>query len=84
MLTRERHYNMAKRQMENQEPAELNQLENQLNDIQGEINRLLMAPRQEKDVKKLVNNSANDDDFVDDELEGELLCVFASPSMLGL
>lgn len=62
---------MAERQVENQEPQELNQLENQLQDIQGKFDHLLMAPRQEKEVKKAVNNGSNEGVDDNDELEGE-------------
>lgn len=62
-------HNMAERQVEKQEPEELNQLENQVKDIQGELERILMAPRSEKEVKKVV--TTNDDDFAEDELAGE-------------
>lgn len=60
---------MAERQVEKQEPEELNQLENQVKDIQGELERILMAPRSEKEVKRVA--TANDNDFAEDELEGD-------------
>lgn len=62
---------MAERQMENQEPEELNLLENQLKDIRDGINSLLMAPKQEKDVgESKNNNSSNAGDLDSDELAG--------------
>lgn len=61
---------MAERQVEKQDPEELNQLENQLQDIQADINRILMAPRQEKEIKK-APTTANEDDFANDELQGK-------------
>lgn len=61
---------MAERQMEKQDSEELNQFENQLQDIQADINRILMAPRQEKEIKK-APTTANEDDLAGDELAGK-------------
>lgn len=60
---------MAERQAENQNPEELNQLENQVKEIQLEIDQILMAPRQEQEVKKAA--TTNEEEVGEDDLAGK-------------
>lgn len=62
-------HNMAERQAENQNPEDLNQLENQVKDIQLEIDQILMAPRQEQEVKKAA--TTNEEEGGENDLAGK-------------
>lgn len=60
---------MAERQIENQGPSELYQLESQVKDIKIEFDNILMAPRSEKEIKH--ESTTTDEEFIQDELAGK-------------